>query len=565
MLKKSYIMVLTIILLTTFLAMNVDAEKKPDIGDVLKETEPDVQVEKEKSDIPTINEEPIKEPLKTLSGKKVLVKKIRVKGNSVIDSDKLEKLVNTDQFVNKKLSLNEMEKAASKITRYYRERGYFVARAYIPKQEMKNDILTVAVIEGNYGQFKLSNNSPVRNVIVQKMLDAIKDENIISVNTIERAMLIINDTPAVHVTRADVMPGDKTGTSDFAITTEGGNRCDGYLVGDNYGGEYTGEERLSTALNINSPFKIGDRLSLRGMLTDERGIENYHLGYSFPLNYSGLRGEIAYSDTEYELGEEYSDLEAVGNSKELDLNFTYPVIRTRLTNLETFINFSSRDMVDKIRVVDNQTRKEAGTINTGLIYTKNRGYFNWNSRSKVKFDLTLGKLEFEDGDDKATDEAGADTNGDYSKLNILLEENIKFNNKWSLDSLLKGQYALYEKNLDGSEDFSLGGANGVRLYPSGEHSAENGYLLNMELFYSLPDYKEISSRASIFYDLGRAYMADNTVGFEARTLQDMGLGYYVRYKDVFANIHWAHKIDDRDIHSEDDYDDRVLVQMGYVY
>lgn len=563
MLKKYHLILLLILILGLAMSLNIYAEK-PDLGDVLQEIEDEIQIEREESTIPDIEERPVKEPLKTLAGKKVLVEKIKVEGNKAISLDKLEKIVNTEEYTGKELSLAEMEEAATMITKYYRNRGYFVARAYIPRQEMENNTLTIAVIEGEYGEFKLSNASLVKDSIVQGMLDAIKDKNIISVNTIERAMLIINDTPGVRVTRADVMPGEEVGTSDFVINTEAENRYSGYLVGDNYGGEYTGKERLSAALNVNSPFKIGDKISIRGMLTDKEGIKNYHIAYSLPLNYSGLRGEIGYSNTSYELGKEYVDLKAVGSSTDLEFKFSYPVIWTRTKNLDAFINFVQKDMIDEIKTVADKTQKEIDAVNAGLSYAKNHRIYNWNSKMQVQFDLTLGKLNFKDPVDKTTDETGPNTNGYYSKVNLSLIENIAFNSRWSLESSLTGQYALHDKNLDGSEDFSLGGPGRVKLYPSGEYSAENGYLLNVELYYNLPDYKETSSRVSIFYDYGYANMAHKTPGFEARSLQDIGLGYYLEYRDLFAKVHWAYKLDE-DIQSEDDYNSKLLFQVGYVF
>ena len=41
-----------------------------------------------------------------------------------------------------------------------------------------------------------------------------------------------------------------------------------------------------------------------------------------------------------------------------------------------------------------------------------------------------------------------------------------------------------QKNLDSSEKFLLGGANGVRAYPQGEASGDSGYLATAELRYS---------------------------------------------------------------------------------
>ncbi len=54
------------------------------------------------------------------------------------------------------------------------------------------------------------------------------------------------------------------------------------------------------------------------------------------------------------------------------------------------------------------------------------------------------------------------------------------------------------KNLDGSEDFSLGGAYGIKVYPDGELSAENGYLFSTELKYKLPAFNELSSQVGVF-------------------------------------------------------------------
>ncbi|MDN5935682.1 MAG: hypothetical protein L0H75_05825, partial [Nitrosospira sp.] len=51
-------------------------------------------------------------------------------------------------FVGQNLSLADLWRAADIITRYYRERGHFVARAYIPAQDIKDGIVEIMVLEG---------------------------------------------------------------------------------------------------------------------------------------------------------------------------------------------------------------------------------------------------------------------------------------------------------------------------------------------------------------------------------------------------------------------------------
>jgi len=57
-------------------------------------------------------------------------------------------------------------------------------------------------------------------------------------------------------------------------------------------------------------------------------------------------------------------------------------------------------------------------------------------------------------------------------------------------------------------------------------------------------------------------MANNTVGFEKRTLQDIGLGYYLNYKNFFTNIQAAWAIDSEEITSEPNGNSKVLFLGG---
>ena len=62
-------------------------------------------------------------------------------------------------------------------------KGYFVARAYLGKQDLvKNDnTLFISIIEGKYGKIKLNNNSLVNDNSLQAILDNAKSNGIINV------------------------------------------------------------------------------------------------------------------------------------------------------------------------------------------------------------------------------------------------------------------------------------------------------------------------------------------------------------------------------------------------
>ena len=63
-----------------------------------------------------------------------------------------EALVATSGFApDRKLTLTELRGMAARISDYYHRNGYFVARAYLPEQEIKDGAVTIAVLEGRYG------------------------------------------------------------------------------------------------------------------------------------------------------------------------------------------------------------------------------------------------------------------------------------------------------------------------------------------------------------------------------------------------------------------------------
>lgn len=493
----------------------------------------------------------------------LFVKAFKLSGTSALSAEELHAVIAEEE--NKKHTFASLEQTAALITKYYRTKGYFVARAYIPKQSLKEGTVEINVIEGNYGAFKLKNSSLVNDETLQGMLDDIKDANIVGVNTLERAMLIINDTPGVQVVTADVMPGEKVGTSDFLIQTAETKPYSAYILGDNYGSRYTGEYRTSFGLSANSPLGYGDKLGLTGIVSTETDLKNGKLYYNFPLMSNGLRGEISASKTTYSLAEEYKSLDAVGNATTLEASLIYPLIRTRAETLNLTLGYANKHMKDELRSSSTLTKKESNSVNLGANYTENSLFLGFESSTTASITFTYGNLSFNNADALATDQTGPKTDGNYGKVVGTLEKNIAFDPTYSMIGSFRFQKALGNKNLDGSEDFSLGGAYGIRAFPDGELSAENGYIVGLEFFYALPTYENISSKASIFIDQGYARMENPTGATDPRNLSDIGLGYQANYKDFFAKAQFARVVGGANVTSEPNYQNKVLVQIGWVY
>ena len=541
------------------------ASPVPNISDVVRESTPPKNITQKIEPLIEINGTKQYAPaIDDKSEKTVFVKSFKITNAVHIDEGSLQALV--APYTNKELTFAKLQEVASIITKAYREAGYFVAKAYIPMQTMQDDIVEITVVEGNYGEFKLNNNSLVKDNIIQGMLDNIKDENIVSTETLERAMLIINDTSGAKVTQADVMPGKVTGTSDFAIKTEATPRYDGYILGDNYGSRYTGKNRLTLGLNLNSPLGIGDKLGVVGMISSNSELKYGRIAYEAPLMSNGLTGELSYSNTKYALGDEYKSLDAYGSAQSTELMLTYPIIRTRHETLELMSRLSRKSLNDYQNgsiVAD----KDIFAFVVGLNHIKDHKVFGLDLQTNSMLSLTSGSLKFNDTVSEVSDAAGANTQGRYNKVNGMIGGTLTINQATWLITNLSFQKALGHKNLDGIEDFIIGGPDGVKVYPTSELNAENGIMFNVEFLRALPAVGNVTQKIGLFYDIAKADMEDSSKvsTFQSRTLQDIGMEYYVTYQSLFARAHLARIVGSNTVTSEPDYSTKFLIQVGWSF
>lgn len=544
------------------------AQAIPDAGEALRQAQPPAVPAASKAPLPDIGGANIEPPMAALpSGPSVDVKKIEIVGNRVIASAVLDPLL--AEAAGKSMTLPELETVAQRITKLYRAKGYFVARAYLPAQEVSDGVIRIRVVEGNYGQFVLKNESLVKDAIVQAMLDDVKKYDIVSLDTLERAMLIINDTPGVKVTRADVMPGQKVGTSDFAVDTAATQRRNGYLMVDNFGTRYTGVNRLSFNADVNSPTGRGDKLSVSGLASDTADLLNARVAYGTLLKPNGLRGEVAISQTQYALGSSYANLDAKGTARAVDGTLSYSIKRTRATTVEASWGVSLKDLTDEVRSTSTITQKSVVSTTAGLSLRDERAVFGFDGLTQANVGVTVGNLDIRDAAALSSDASGARTQGTYGKLAAGISRTSLLPKSYTLTLSLRAQQSLSDKNLDSSERMAVSGAGAVAAYPSGELIGTNAMLARVELAHPLPAVKaipQLSHNWLAFADWGQAGAARVVSASDARrSISDVGIGWSANWKGAFLKAYAAYRIDDSDPVSEPSDRTRLLVQGGWLF
>ncbi len=74
-------------------------------------------------------------PFAMPEGEKLLVKDFKLEGSLAGDEAKLSALL--APYRDKELTMAQITEAANKVTLFYRNKGYLVAKAYVPKQDVK--------------------------------------------------------------------------------------------------------------------------------------------------------------------------------------------------------------------------------------------------------------------------------------------------------------------------------------------------------------------------------------------------------------------------------------------
>jgi hemolysin activation/secretion protein len=407
-----------------------------------------------------------------------LIKTIRLSGNAIFGSAPLHSLI--AEAEGKSLTLPELDALVARITDFYRDHGYPLARAFIPAQVIREGVVNVEIVEARYGKTRLANRSNVRDSLLQAIISPLQGGQYVEQTGMDRTMLLLSDIPGVVAT-ATLKPGERVGTSDFLAEVASGPAASGQLTMDNFGDRYTGRTRAGGFVNLNNPLHAGDILSVSA-LSSGRGMENARLAYAFLANGQGTRVGGSLFALHYALGAGLANLDAHGEARGEDLWVKQPLLRSRDANLHVQLRYERlrlRDHIDA-SAIRNDRRSENWTVNlTGDARDAlfSGGVNTWDAG------WTAGRLSFDDATAASSDAVTANTQGRFSKWYANLARLQRVSPDTTLQLAFSGQWA--RANLDSSQKMSMGGPYTVRAYDMGAVSGDTGYFGSAEIRHDL--------------------------------------------------------------------------------
>jgi hemolysin activation/secretion protein len=257
------------------------------------------------------------------------------------------------------LTIGNLQNIADGITKYYHDKGYFLARAVIPAQEIKDGVVNIRVLEGRLEKVQTSGNKMYSDQTLAKPFKPLLGE-LVTIGRTENALLTLTKYPGLSAAGV-FRPGEDVGTTDIVVNVQNERHVDGSFRVDNDGTEFTGRGRAIASVDWNDLTGDADLFTATFLKTFAAGSNSTTTSVvdGKPTTTTAASGSSTYYDLRYDrpILDAYNDWAldvsrnsfAVGNipnvgglSKIAELSFEHDYFRSRTSNLIGTVDLSRK-------------------------------------------------------------------------------------------------------------------------------------------------------------------------------------------------------------------------------
>ncbi len=261
----------------------------------------------------------------------------------ILAPQELQNIISVDKYkdkiIGKEQNISELYGLALEIEKDYNEKGYPLVRVVLPTQELEPEEATVfiKVIDGFIEQLDLS-KVPVNQVRrIYSYLKPLIRKKSIMFSQIERQLLLAGNTAGLTL-ESTLSAGASEGGTVLVIGAKH-QLINGAVTFDNIQSEELGRQQGQVRSIINSPFGLGETISLFGLarptLKGMKGtgadvpIRAGGLAMSVPIGNNGLTTGLSYMESMTRPGGDARDLGLEANMKSATATISYPYVYKR--------------------------------------------------------------------------------------------------------------------------------------------------------------------------------------------------------------------------------------------
>ena len=459
------------------------------------------------------------------------VKSFVLEGVNTIPEAKVQAVLK--EWVGRPVNFDDLQKACDAIVSLYRASGLTV-QAILPPQKIADGVVRILVTEAKLSSVFVDTPQGETRFNKDKAASYITYANALGepLNTkaIERALIILNETPGVLVS-SQLEPGQKDGETALRLQlTQPKQWYQGKVEANNYGSRSTGANQGVIALTAINPTGIGDSASVNAIYSE--GSQYVQGAYSLPASPNGLRLGASGTFLNYKNVSTYATSAGggYGDAWTGGVSAAYPLIRRQGTNVNVTFNYDIKSYTNKNLL--NLSTISAYTINNATIGLSGNHYdsFGGGGISAGSVSIVSGNLDISP---TSAQGFGAFTPSNFTKLVFSGNRNQQITADGSTTAFVSVNGQFSSVNLNSAEQIYMGGPYGVRAYPVAQGGGSQGGVATAELRHQFPQ----RVQASVFFDAGMVQQYKSNTVYEAlkagtnasNTYTLMGAGFGVKW------------------------------------
>ncbi len=409
--------------------------------------------------------------------------------NRHVTSIELQRLVwlVREQREKRGIHLGQIEAIADQITGFYRDRGFILAKAFIPKQEVREGIVTLTLLLGVLGEIKVLGNDLYSASSIRQVFDDMLTLPVFN-EQIEERLYLINDYPGLIVDGYFVS-GYQVGDSKLNINVKQEDRFNSNLRLDNHGTEDTGLYRTYADFQINNLFGIADRLHLSALVTTSPSNTTYWRAlYETNLFSPRWKGSISSSSNQYVVDQSLTtaDLNIEGKVRQNKVATKYQFKRARINN--SHVELGYEQVISDISINKSSSNFLDEKVNNTMLS------FNFDSLNEKRKILHQGSIKYTTGEYDYGQGYRNSREYDFYNLDYTFLTFVKVPFSGANSRLIIRTNAQYSDNTNLSSivRFQLGGSNKARAYSSSLFSADDAFYIGTDWVFNSPDFMDVT-------------------------------------------------------------------------
>ena len=447
-----------------------------------------------------------------------------------------------DQRGKRGITIGQIESVANTITRFYRERGFVLAKAYIPKQQVRDGVVNLTVLLGMLGDVKVHGNQIYSASDLKDVFSGMMGKPVTNA-AVEEDLFLINNFPGI-VVDGYFEPGYQVGDTRLNINVKSESRYNADIRVDNHGTPESGLYRIYVDGQVNNALGMADMLQASYLkAVDPENTNYYKLDYELNLFSPRTRYAVETSKNQFVVDQSGTQANINLHGSVFVDAFTakYIQTRSRLKNQSYELRYEKVKSDLQIgNIPDYNNALDEKLTNTSLAYNFDFLQEQKKHLHQGKIKVTFGQFDF--GVKENQKSHYQFLNGDYSLLTFWKVPWVDANTRVIYRTSL--QYAGI--NLSPIVRYSIAGPTRARGFSPSIFTADDAAYLGVDWLFNSPGWFDFNITKSInFKQITKPFLfADFAYGVQhtlvngdpdaTATLADAGVGLQFAYGNNFS-------------------------------